>query len=168
FLVPGVQTCARPIFILMGLMVGVLIQIHFAFTVGARRRFIWLRVGGNRQQINHVAQKVLAKERWFMVFCYGLWCAPVIAFFPKTAVWLLGVSTLLWFMMLLLEQIILTLKTQLTQRAEFYMLLIFIGMVIGIIASAHVHQQPWMLWFGVAVILSLYSALKLTLKAKHH
>ena len=160
------QLFKNPLFLLMGLMTGVLMQIHFAFAVSARRRFIWLRIGGSRQKINQVAQRVLARERWAMVFCYALWCAPVISLYPNTAVWLLGVSTLLWCMLLLLEQLILTLKDQRTQRAEFYMLLVFIGIVIGIIAVANVHRQPGTLWLGVAGMFSLYSVLKLNLKAK--
>lgn len=161
------QLFQNPLFLFISLMTGVMIQIHFSFTVSARRRFIWLRIGGSRQQINQVAQKVLARERWIMVFCYGLWCVPVITFLPKTAVWLLGVSTLLWSMMLFLEQMILNIRAQLTRRAEFYMLLSFIGMVMSFIALAHIHQQPWILWFGVAVMLSLYLALKLVLKFKY-
>lgn len=160
------QFFQNPLFLFISLMTAVMIQIHFAFAVSARRRFIWLRVGGSRQQINQVAQKVLARERWSMVFCFGLWCVPVLIFYPKVVVWLLGVSTLLWFMMLFLEQIILTLKAQLTRRAEFYLLLSFIGMVMSIIALAHIHQQPWILWFGAMAIISLYLAQKLTLKAK--
>lgn len=159
------QFFKNPLFIFIGLMTGVMVQIHFAFTVSARRRFIWLRIGGGREQINQVAQKVLARERWVMVFCYGLWCVPVITLYPKTAVWLLGVSTLLWSVMLFLEQIILTLKTQLTRRAEFYLLLILVGIVASFIALANFHQQPWILWVGVAAIFSLYSVLKLNFKA---
>lgn len=155
------QLLQNPLFLFISLITVVMLQIHFAFTVKSRKRFIWLRIGDSHQKINKVAQKVLARERWVMVFCYGLWCAPVLILYPKVAAWLLGVSTLLWFMMLLLEQIILTLKTQLTQRAEFYMLLSFIGIVVSIIATAHVHRQPWILWFGVVAVFSLYAALKL-------
>ncbi|GGY81025.1 hypothetical protein GCM10011613_27600 [Cellvibrio zantedeschiae] len=145
-------------------MTGVMVQIHFAFSVRAKKRFIWLRVGGSRAQINQIAQKVLARERWAMAFCFALWCVPVVSLYPITALWLLGVSTLLWFMMLFLEQIILTLKGQLTQRAAFYVLLIFMGIVVSVIALANVHRQPLILWFGVAAIFSLYSARKLFLK----
>jgi hypothetical protein len=155
------QYFQNPLFIFISLMTGVMVQIHFAFMVRAKRRCIWLRIGDSRQHINQVAQKVLARERWAMAFCFGLWGAPVITIFPKTAAWLLGVSTLLWFMMLLLEQIILTLKIQLTRRAEFYMLLIFMGMVVSIIALANVHQQPQILWLGVLAIVSLYSLLEI-------
>lgn len=157
----------NPQFMLMGLMTGVFLQIHFAYTVSARRRFIWLRIGGSRQHINQVAQKVLARERWVMVFCFGLWSIPVIALFPKTAAWLLGISTLLWFMVLLLEQLILNVKGQLTRRVEFYMLLIFLGVVMSIIALANVHGRPEILWCGVAVMFSLCSALKLVFKIKY-
>ncbi len=157
----------NPQFIFISLITGVMVQIHFAFTVRAKKRFIWLRIGGSRQQINQVAQKVLARERWAMALCFGLWCAPIITLYPKTAVWLLGVSTLLWFMMLLFEQIILTLKTQLTRRAEFYLLLIFVGIVVSIIALASVHRQPEILWFGVAAMLSLYSVRMLISKVKY-
>jgi hypothetical protein len=160
------QFFQNPLFIFISLMTGVMVQIHFAFTVRAKKRFIWLRIGGSLQHINKVAQKVLARERWVMFFCFGLWCAPVITLYPKTAVWLLGVSTLLWFMMLFLEQIILSLKGQLTRRAEFYTLLIFMGAVVSIIAVSNVHRQPWILWVGVVAILSLHSALKLRLKVK--
>ena len=160
------QFFQNSLFIFISLMTGVMVQIHFAFTVRAKKRFIWLRIGGSRQQINQVAQKVLARERWAMALCFALWCAPAITLYPKAAAWLLGVSTLLWFMMLFLEQIILSLKGQLTRRAEFYMLLIFMGIVVSIIAVANVHGQPWILWLGVAAILSLYSAQKLILKAK--
>ena len=151
------QLFQNPLFILMGLIMGALLQIHFAFSVGTRKRFIWLRAGGNRQQINTVAQKVLARERWVMALCFGLWCIPAVVIFPSTAVWLLGVAMLLWIMILLLEHIILTLKHQLSQRAEFYMLLMFIGIVIGFIASAHVHQQPTILWWGVATLFLFYA-----------
>jgi|GEM_PF-876114 len=161
------QHFKNPLFLLISLMTGVMVQIHFAFTVSAKRRFIWLRIGGNRQQINQLAQKILAKERWTMAFCYALWCVPVVALYPPTTSWLLGVSTFLWFMMLLLEQIILGLKVQLSRRAEFYMLLIFMGAVIGVIALANVHQQPGILWCGVAVMLVLYLAQKLYSIFKH-
>jgi len=156
------QFFQNPLFIFISLITGVIVQIHFAFIVSARRRFIWLRIGGDHKQINHVAQKVLARERWIMFFCFGLWCVPVIAIFPKTAAWLLGVSTLLWFMMLLLEKIILTIKSQLDRRFEFYMLLIFIGVIVSIIALSNIHQQSWILWWGVAVMFSLYSVLKIS------
>lgn len=161
------QFFQNPLFIFISLITGIMVQIHFAFTVRAKKRFIWLRIGGSRQQINRVAQKVLARERWAMALGFGLWCIPVITLYPKTAAWLLGVSTLLWSMMLLLEQIILTLNAQLTRRAEFYLLLIFVGMVVSIIALASIHQQPQILWFGIATIVFIYSTLTLSLKAKY-
>lgn len=99
------QFFQNPLFMFVSLMTGVMVQIHFAFTVSARRRFIWLRIGGNQQQINQIAQKVLARERWVMVFCYSFWCIPVIALYPKTAVWLLGVGTLLWSVMVFLSKL---------------------------------------------------------------
>ena len=154
------QFFQTPLFIFISLITGAMVQIHFAFTVGARKRFIWLRTGGNRQHINNIAQKVLAKERWFMALFFGLWCIPVIAIFPTTAAWILGVSTLLWSMMLLLEHLILTVKRQLPRRVEFYLLLLFIGIIMGFIASAHIHQQPEILWLGFAVIFSLYGGMR--------
>lgn len=174
FLVPVVLACSvlltgkqsveqvfqNPQIVFISLMTGVMVQIHFAFTVRAKKRFIWLRIGGSRQHINQVAQKVLAKERWAMALCFALWWGPVISLYPKTAIWLLGVGTLLWFTILLLEQIILSLKVQLTQRTEFYLLLIFVGIVVSFIALANVHQQPRILWFGVAVSLCLLQKLR--------
>lgn len=162
------QVFKNPLFILMGLMTATMLQIHFAFRVAARRRFIWLRVGGGHQHINQLAQTVLAKERWAMIIYFGLWSIPVIALHPTTSVWLLGVGSLLWFMMLVLERLILTVRVQLSPRAEFYWLLVFVGLVVSFIAVANVQGTPRLIWWGAVTLLCLYLALGLRGKAQEH
>lgn len=160
------QIFGNPLFMLVGLMTAVMLQAHFAFTVAARRRFIWLRVGGSRPSIDQAARQVLARERRLSGLCFGVWAIPVIAWLPGTAVWLLGVGALLWTLMLVLEQALLTSTAPLGRRAEFYALLLMVGLIVAVIAVAKVGGAPEALWWGVAAMLGLYSALRLGARAR--
>lgn len=145
--------------LLFGLATAMGLHLHLIFTAISRRRSLWLRVGGGKKQINRVIQSVLAKERWTMAFCFLLWCLPLLTLYPQTLLWVLGGSLLIWFMLLFIEQLLLSLKQPLSQSAEFFLMLFCLGLLAALYLLSVMTQQPLILWWGMAVLLAGYGIL---------
>lgn len=155
------QAFSDPKLLLIALTTAFALSIHHTFSAHKNKRFIWLRVDGNKQTINQLILGVLAKERWSTALCVLMWAIPVSVIYPPAMGWLLGLCILLWFTLLLIEQLIFLFDKHLTHEFKFYSLIGLLGLLVGIIASAHVSQEFNNLWWGSATFATLVGLLRL-------